>query len=140
MRVQQEIGPALLPPTSTNGSRWELSANDLIGRDNALALAKLRIDLEQALDRICQTVKPQNKASTEKRIVSIMQMTRSLIEAGVLPDEILAPMQQVAAACNMAVHGGVVSDETAAAIVAAGSRLLELLEAIRAAYGTSIDE
>jgi hypothetical protein len=100
---------------------WELSSHQLIGVDNALALAKLRMDLEAQLRRTAH----EAAISIKDRSISIMAIAQELVTAKVLPAQFLEPLSEVANVCNRGVHGEEVSNELAISVVSIGDQLLE---------------
>jgi hypothetical protein len=108
--------PHSLPP-------WDLTAGQLIGADNALALARLRMDIERELRRIAL----ETQIDLSLRPVGIKSLARELVSKEVLPVTLMEPLEEVAKICNLAIHGGKVADDVAAAVVRVGGQLLEQL-------------
>jgi hypothetical protein len=108
--------PNSLPP-------WDLTAGQLIGADNALALARLRMDIERELRRIAL----ETQIDLSLRPVGIKSLARELVSKEVLPVTLMEPLEEVAKICNLAIHGGKVADDVAAAVVRVGGQLLEQL-------------
>jgi hypothetical protein len=106
---------------------WEITSAQLLGVDNSLALAKLRIELERQLRRIAY----EADIDVGTRPVGLVSLMRELAIRSILPEDVERPMQEVARACNEAVHGATVSDETAAGLVRTGGLLLEYLSGIK---------
>jgi hypothetical protein len=100
---------------------WDLSAGQLVGVDNALALARLRMDVERELRRIAG----EAQIDLSIRPVGITGLARELVSKQVLPAALLGTLQEITGICNKAIHGTEVSDETAAAVVRVGAQLLE---------------
>ena len=100
---------------------WDLSASQLIGVDNALALARLRIDLERELRGIAHEV----QIDLSIRPVGITRLTEELIHKEVLPAVFLETLREVATVCNRGIHGEKISDDLAASVLRVGDQLLE---------------
>ena len=108
--------PSNLPP-------WDLTAGQLIEADNALALARLRMDIERELRRIAL----ETQIDLSLRPFGIKALARELVSKEVLPVTLMEPLEEVAKICNIAIHRGKVVDDVAAAVVRVGGQLLEQL-------------
>ncbi len=102
---------------------WDLTPGQLVAIDNSLALAKLRMDIEKELRRIAY----ENKIDIRTRPLGVIGLANELITAQILPTSSLEALKEIISACNQAIHGADVSDETAASVVRVGSQLLERL-------------
>jgi hypothetical protein len=100
---------------------------ELVVRDPPLGLAKLRIELERELREFYANRFPDPAI----RRLSLGTMSRDLRARGVLPPEIAAPLEDVTALANRAVHGEYVPAEVAQEIVNVGLRVLSALRAMR---------
>jgi hypothetical protein len=96
---------------------------DLIERDPPLGLAKLRIELESELRRLCTAHAPE----IQPRGLSLGAMAGELKVRKVLSDEIAKPLSKVSTLTNRAVHGEYVPPEVAAEIGQVGLRVLAAL-------------
>src|SRR4051812_7574070 len=77
----------------------EVRARDLVGIDNPLALAKVRLDMERELRRLVEeTNTPMRRAG------SIPEYIRILMGEGILPPQLRGPLDEVARVANLAVH------------------------------------
>jgi hypothetical protein len=108
---------------SANRGARALTPDQLVGGDNALALARLRIDLEAELRRIAH----QSKVAGPDRLYGIAHLINELFTAGVLPAEFLGPLKEVVDVCNRGIHGMEIPDELAASVVRIGNQLLDSL-------------
>jgi hypothetical protein len=108
--------PINLPP-------WELSVNELVGTDNALALAQLRINIERELRRIAHDA----HINLSVRPLSVTKLAQELMNREILPATFLEPLQEVIAVCNRGVHGEEISTELTASVIRVGGQLLEQL-------------
>jgi hypothetical protein len=108
--------PITLPP-------WELSVNELVGTDNALALAQLRINLERELRRIAH----EAHIDLSVRPPSVTRLAQELMNREMLPATFLEPLQEVIAVCNRGIHGEEISTDLTAAVIRVGGQLLEQL-------------
>jgi hypothetical protein len=108
--------------TNLQALPWAISSDQLLGVDNALALAKLRMDIESELRRLAYGTSlslPQHVA------VNIRGLAKELTAAGSLPAQLLEPLSEVTNVCNRGIHGEEVSNELAASVLKVGNQLLE---------------
>jgi hypothetical protein len=115
--AETEQGQAVSP------SPWDLSAGQLIGTDNALALARLRMDVERELRRIAY----EAQIDLSIRPVGVTGLTRELVNREILPGTFLEALQEIVKVCNRGIHGEEVPGDIAAAVVRVGGQLLERL-------------
>ena len=124
----------LEPPKVTaqelNGAReqeapWQLTARQLVGVDNALALARLRLDLEQLLRQIAY----RYEITLSRRESSLGAMARRLVARDLINPTVHGVLQDIAHVCNAAIHGKPVTDTTAEQVVRAGEELIAYLTA-----------
>ena len=85
--------------------------------------ARLRIDIEGELRRIAL----QTEIDLSLRPFGIKALVRELVSKDVLPVTLKESLEEVAKICNIAIHGGKVADDVAAAVVRVGGQLLEQL-------------
>ena len=113
---------------------WDLSLGQLVGLDNSLALAKLRIELERELRHIAHN----NQTDISSRPLGITRMAQELVSRKILPPTWLGPLKEITHVCNHAIHGEAeVPDDIAASVVSVGGQLLEQLRSVRNNGGTS---
>ena len=130
LHVRNATG-ALSPNASISRSSYkdtaylEPTAEDLVGRDNALALAKLRMDIEAKLRKVAES----NNIDPRQVSLGPMWLGQDLARRGILPMDLLAVMNDVIKTCNSAIHGAEVTNDDAYRIVDAGRRLLDYLDA-----------
>lgn len=103
--------------------QWDVEAEDLLGRDNSLAVAKLRIDLERELRKIATRV-GINKDSSR---FGLTRLANELVKRQALDPTLLPVINDILPAANEAIHGGQVSHQTASAILRLGRQLISLL-------------
>jgi hypothetical protein len=127
--ITETIAHSLPQPTKARikVDPWDLSLGQLVGADNSLALAKLRLEIERELRRIAYN----DNINVGTRPVGAMALARELASKKVLPPELLNVLQQIIPIANEAVHGGEISDQEAASVVRAGGQLLEALRSLR---------
>jgi hypothetical protein len=119
--------PISLPP-------WDLSASQLVGIDNALALARLRIDIERELRRIAY----ESHIDVSTRPAGAISFARELARKGILPTALLTPLQEVVTICSRAIHGhDDFPNELASAVLRVGGQLLEELRPLPVARKNS---
>lgn len=116
---------------------------DLLDRDPVLALAKLRIELEQALTRLhllaAPTVTQRRRAgrrqidriwTEQRRHAGLSRLVSDLVRSDILPEQLSGSLQEVISLCNRAVHGEYVSPADAMSIIDVGIRILEKIDSI----------
>ena len=97
------------------------SISSLVESDPILALAKLRIELEKALNRLFRMTHKEDKS---KRVVSPMQLIQRLSSDEILPKDIARTTREVMSICNRAIHGEDIRKQDAESVVESGSSLL----------------
>jgi hypothetical protein len=112
---------------------WDLSPGQLVGLDNSLALAKLRMELERELRHIAYN----NQTDISFRPLGITRMAQELVSRKILPATWLGALNDITFVCDQAVHGTEVSDDIAASVVSVGGQLLEQLRFVRSNGGAS---
>jgi hypothetical protein len=105
---------------------WGPSTDVLLEEDPALALAKLRIDLEGELRRIAQV----RKLPLEARHAPIHQLVDALLLARLLDQDQDKSLNRVLQDCSAAIHGTDMAADAAAAVIETGTRLLGTLRHI----------
>jgi hypothetical protein len=106
---------------------WEIKPNDLVGRDNSLALAKLRIDIERELRQIAEV----SGLDIDKSLVGIPRLMDELLSKKALPIEWSYALRDIVDVCNRAIHGMTVSDDLTFKVIKTGNELLNGLYSIR---------
>ena len=112
---------------------WDLSLGQLVGSDNSLALAKLRIELERELRHIAYN----NQTDISSRPLGVTGIAQELVARKILPATWLGTLKEITSVCNQAVHGTEVPDDITASVVRVGGQLLEQLRFVRNNGGTS---
>lgn len=112
---------------------WDLSLGQLVGSDNSLALAKLRMELERELRHIAYN----NQTDISSRPLGVTGIAQELVARKILPPTWLGALKEITTVCNQAVHGTEVPDDIAASVVRVGGQLLEQLRFVRNNGGTS---
>lgn len=123
--------PANEIPIPEDDAPWELSAEALFIDDRALALAKLRIDLERELRRIAFV----NELRVDYDRLGIGRLVDLLAGRDLLPAGIKGAFDNILPACNQAVHGADVESDVARSVLAVGSDLLSYLRTREAVDG-----
>ena len=137
--VSQSLSEGLTTPdpSPVDGEKveepWDLSIENLIGSDNSLALAKLRMELEQELRHIAYN----SQTDISSRSLGVTKIAQELVSREILPATWLRALQEITYVCNRAVHGTEVPDDIAGSVVRVGSQLLEELRSVRNNGGTS---
>jgi hypothetical protein len=90
--------------------------------DPVLALAKLRIELEKALNKLYQF--SLNEKQRPEKPLSAGQLVYKLERTGILPSDISGPTREVIAICNRAIHGDDIRQQDVKSVVEVGVNLL----------------
>ncbi|MCE2394430.1 hypothetical protein J4G02_07555 [Candidatus Poribacteria bacterium] len=112
---------------------WDLSLGQLVGSDNSLALAKLRMELERELRHIAYN----HQTDISSRPLGVTGIARELVSRKILPPTWVGALKEITSVCNYAVHGTEVPDDIAASVVRVGGQLLEQLRSVRNNGGAS---
>lgn len=107
-------------------AQWDVSPDELLGQDNSLALAKLRIDIERELRRLATSA---HLDATVARL-GIRPLAEELKRRGVLDPAILSVIEDILPAANQAIHGERISTSTATVILRLGKQLIGLLQSL----------
>jgi hypothetical protein len=118
--AEEPVKPAVQEPP------WEISSAQLVGVDNVLAAAKLRMELESELRRIAFAY----GITFEKRLFSFNQLIDQLVEREVLTLPVQAALRDIISICSRAVHGESLTNEDAVRVVRVGNQLLDVLRSI----------
>lgn len=102
---------------------WDLSLNQLVGTDNSLALAKLRIEIERELRRIAY----ERGIDISTRPIGIMGIAEELVSKEAIPYACLAAIGIISTASNKAMHGVEISDDIANSVIRIGGQMLDKL-------------
>lgn len=105
---------------------WDLTMSQIVGLDNSLALAKLRMDIERELRRIAYV----HETDVSARPLGITGIASELASRELVPSAWLSALKEIASVCNKAVHRANVPDEVTISVVRLGSILLERLRSI----------
>ena len=137
--VRQSLSKGLTTPdpSPVDGEKvaepWDLSIDNLVGSDNSLALAKLRMELEQELRRIAYN----NQTDISSSPLGVTRIAQELVSREILPATWLGALKEITYVCNHAVHGTEVPDDITDSVVRVGGQLLERLRSVRNNGGTS---
>ena len=138
--VSQSLSEGFIAPDPSSVDQekiaepWDLSLGQLLGLDNSLALAKLRMELERELRHIAYN----NQTDVSSRPLGITRIAQELVSRKILPPTWLGHLKEITHVCNHAIHGETeVPDDIAASVVSVGSQLLEQLRSVRNNGGTS---
>ena len=102
---------------------WEISPVEMLGKNNSLALAMVRIEIEKEL----RLVAHYHGIDVQHRPMGITQLANELVKKEVLPEELISPLKEVSNVCNRAIHGEEVQNETAESVVRVGEKILDRL-------------
>jgi hypothetical protein len=122
--------------TQSESSPWELTVGQLVGMDNALAMAKLRMDIERELRRIADAVGIEIKG----RRIMLSELGRELEIRQTVPIEISMLIRDLLSVSNQAVHGARITDEQARSTAALGDELIDFLRRLPRAEDPPVAE
>jgi hypothetical protein len=97
---------------------------DLVRQDPQMGLAKLRIDIEQVLRAIHRI---GSTSETSKRMPPLSRIINDLERSGNLSRDVATSLKEVLSIANRAVHGELVTAESAEMLSSLGVRLIEEL-------------
>ena len=103
---------------------WAVTLGQLVGTDNALAFAKLRMDLEQEVRRLASE---EGIDVGDRPLGSLLPLLGEMEAKAMLAPGLSTALRTVLDVCHQAVHGGKVSNEVAASVVSVGGELLSQL-------------
>jgi hypothetical protein len=104
------------------GRSWEPTLDMLMNQDPALALAKLRIDLERELRRIAY----EHLNLTGHRVGTMVRLIGLLEKADVIDAVVVNTLREILPACNLAIHGGSITPDVAMSVLDVGEDLLAI--------------
>ncbi|MCR4293312.1 MAG: hypothetical protein NUV76_10600 [Candidatus Kuenenia sp.] len=95
------------------------SIRELVSSDPVIALAKVRIELEKVLNRLARI------AGIEVKRPALGMLVKTLSNHEIISPNIGKSLTEVIGICNRAMHGEVISEDSANTIVSLGVDLLE---------------
>lgn len=111
-----------LPPTSVDAiSTSKERIRALLGEDPRLAMAKVRIELEESLKRLYAA---EAQSEPDWRRLSLGRLVDNLIRKEVLSPSLASALREVIALANRAVHGERVESADAEQLAVLGVRLI----------------
>lgn len=117
-----------------DNSAWELKANRLVGADNTLALAKLRIDLLQSLRHLAFS----RNVEFQHDSLNAVEIANHLERQGIIPADWGKVLKKITFLCEAAIRNGELDNETALHIVWEGDHLLKLLNELQENIGERV--
>ena len=115
--------PAKIPYSQKKENPWDIQAEDLLGQDNSLAMAKLRIDMERELRKIAVS----KDINAEISRLGVGRLADEMHRSEIIDNATLAAIKDILPVVNQAIHGGEVSTETAASVLNVGRKLITAL-------------
>lgn len=119
-KAQERVAIELSTPSEKDES--EKQVRDLLRNDPRLAMAKIRIDLEEALKRLYSAALGQGQ---DLRRISLGRLVDDLVHKQVLGGPIASSVRDVIALANRAVHGERIELSTAEELAMLGVRLVQ---------------
>ena len=124
--LPKALGPS--PPVERAHNKevpvWAVTLGQLVGTDNALAFAKLRMDLAQEVRRLASE---EGIDVGNRPLGSLLPLLGDMEAQEILVPGLSTALRAVLDVCNQAVHGGKVSNKVAASVVSVGGELLSQL-------------
>jgi hypothetical protein len=112
-----------IAPSKIESPPWEVTLGQLVGVDNALAMAKLRMELERELRRVAHDI----GIDVQNRPLSLSRLSHELESHEAVPPEVGMIVRDVLSISNRAVHGTPIGDEQASTVANVGAELIALL-------------
>jgi hypothetical protein len=126
-RAQAKVAVELPTSPETDTSASEERVRELLREDPRLALAKVRIELEEALKRLYSaTAEP----ARDWRRMSLARVVDSLVQRDVLSRPIAGALRDVMTLANRAVHGERVEPGAAEELAILGARLVREIQEV----------
>ncbi len=123
-KIQAKAAAELPSPSTEELVISEEEIRDLLATDPRLALAKIRIELEEALKRLyLASVDPQ----PDLRRLSLGRLVDSLVQREVLKGSVASALRDVVNIANRAIHGERVEPGAAEDLALLGTRLVNEL-------------
>ena len=110
----------------TQSLPWDLSLDRLVGIDNSLALAQLRIEIERELRRIAY----EHRIDISTRPIGIVGLAQELVYREHIPAVWLGVLKEINTVCSRVIHGLEISNEQASSVVRVGGQMLEQLRLV----------
>jgi hypothetical protein len=124
-KVQAKAAVDLSPPTEEELDISEKEVRDLLRSDPRLAMAKIRIDLEEALKRLYSAT---TDSQADLRKTSLSQLVDVLVQRQVLRGPVASSVRDVITLANRAVHGERVEPSAAEELAILGIRLVHEIQ------------
>jgi hypothetical protein len=112
--IESEVGPT---------PSWGMTTDELLRRDPNLALARLRMDLENELRRVFFDLEPNRDTNYR----GSTHLAEELAKRRVLPESVAQILRDVLRVSNQAVHGRELSFQQASTTVQIGDEILAIL-------------
>lgn len=134
LTMLREIIGYLFPHSSKNkaeiisegSAQSDISSIELVGRDNILALAKLRFDIERELRNLARRAGETFHVAP----LDIIKLSELLAKKAPISKEDRHKIYSITEQCNHAIHNKEISTDEALAIVRTGNELLEHLRSL----------
>jgi hypothetical protein len=110
--------------------RWKAKVSEkrvrqLLRQDPRLALAKVRIDLEESLKRLYRTA---DRSGTNLRRTSISRMIETLVRQNILNQAVADTVREVITLSNRAIHGEPIEPGASEELAVLGAELVEEIQ------------
>ena len=123
-KAQAKVAVELAPFAEADSSASEERVRELLREDPRLALAKVRIELEEALRRLYATA----GSTPDSRRMSLSRMVESLARHEVLSGSVASAVREVMTLANRAVHGERVEPGAAEELAVLGIQLVREIQ------------
>lgn len=124
-KAQAKASAELSPSSEVQGAKPETRIQELLREDPRLALAKVRIELEEVLKRLYSTTA---NSEPEWRRLSLGRIVDGLVKKEVINGSVGSALRDVITLANRAVHGEHVEPATAEELAVLGVRLTNELK------------
>jgi len=124
-KVQAKAAAELSPPTEEELDISEKQVRELLRSDSRLAMAKIRIELEEALKRLYSAT---TGSETDLRRTSLGRLVDALVQRQVLRGPVASSVRDVISLANRAVHGERIEANAAEELAILGVRLVHEIQ------------
>ena len=124
-KAQAKVATELTPSTEEELDVSEKEVRQLLRTDPRLAMAKVRIELEEALKRLYLAT---TESEPDLRKMSLSRLADALVQREVLTGPLASSVRDVIALANRAVHGERVESDAAEELAILGVRLVHEIQ------------
>jgi hypothetical protein len=126
-KAQAKVAVEFPPPTKEELDITERQVRELLRNDPRLAMAKVRIELEEALKRLHSAT---IGSESDLRRSSLGQLVDALVQRQVISGPVASSVRDVITLANRAVHGERIEPNTAEELAILGVRLVHEIQQV----------